>query len=88
MVSNFNEFMDEFNVHTSTSNSNPHKANSKQIWGLDNVENTSDAAKPVTTALQKERDKKVNVVDIYNSTIDDSTKDITNLPFAKCEQNV
>ena len=55
MDSNFNEFMDEFNVHTSTSNSNPHK---------------------------------VNVVGIYNSTIDDSTKDITNLPFAKCEQNV
>ena len=43
MASNFNEFMDEFNVHTSTSNSNPHKV---------------DAAKPVTTALQKELDKK------------------------------
>ena len=88
MYSNFNEFMDEFNVHTSTSDSIPHKVNSKQICGLDNVENTSDATKPVTTALQKEQDKKVNVVDIYNSAIDDSTKDITNLPFAKCEQNV
>ena len=73
MANNFNEFMDEFNVHTSASNSNPHKV---------------DATKPVTTALQKELDKKVNVVDIYNSTIDDSTKDITKLPFAKCEQNV
>ena len=49
MASNFNEFMDEFNVHTSASNSNPHKVSSKQIYGLDNVENTSDAAKPVTT---------------------------------------
>ena len=58
MASNFNEFMDEFNVHTSTSNSNPHKVNSKQIWGLENVENTSDTAKPLTTALQKELDKK------------------------------
>ena len=88
MANNFNEFMDEFNDHTSASNSNPHKVSSKQIYGLDNVENTSDAAKPVTTALQKELDKKVNVADIYNTTIDDSTKDITNLPFAKSEQNV
>lgn len=47
MYSNFNEFMDEFNVHTSAFNSNPHK-----------VENTSDAAKSVTTALQKELYKK------------------------------
>ena len=43
MYSNFNEFMDEFNVHTSASNSNPHKV---------------DAAKTVTTALQKELYKK------------------------------
>ena len=27
MDSNFNEFMDEFNVHTSTSNSNPLNVN-------------------------------------------------------------
>lgn len=47
MYSNFNEFMDEFNVHTSASNSNPHK-----------VANTSDTAKTVTTALQKELYKK------------------------------
>lgn len=32
MANNFNEFMDEFNVHTSASNSNPHKVSSKQIW--------------------------------------------------------
>ena len=38
MYSNFNEFMDEFNVHTLASNSNPHKV---------------DATKSVTTALQK-----------------------------------
>lgn len=82
MANNFNEFMDEFNAHTSASNSNPHKVSSKQIWGLDNVENTSDAAKPVTTALQKELDKKINVADIYNSTIDDSTKDLTKLPWS------
>ena len=82
MANNFNEFMDEFNVHTSASNSHPHKVSSKQIWGLDNVENTSDAAKPVTTALQKELDKKVNVADIYNSTIDDPTKDLTKLPWS------
>lgn len=43
MYSNFNEFMDEFNVHTSASNSHPHKV---------------DATKPVTTALQKEPYKK------------------------------
>ena len=43
MYSNFNEFMDEFNVHTLASNSNPHKV---------------DASKTVTTALQKELDKK------------------------------
>lgn len=43
MANNVNEFMDEFNVHTSASNSNPHKV---------------DAAKTVTTALQKELDKK------------------------------
>ena len=48
MANNFNEFMYEFNVHTLTSNFNPHK-----------VANTSDTAKPVTTALQKELDKNV-----------------------------
>ena len=47
MYSNFNEFMDEFNVHTLTSNSNPNK-----------IANTSDTAKPVTTALRKELYKK------------------------------
>lgn len=47
MYSNFNEFMDEFNVHTLASNSNPHK-----------VANTSDTTKTVTTALQKELYKK------------------------------
>ena len=47
MANNVNEFMDEFNVHTLASNSNPHK-----------VANTSDTAETVTTALQKELYKK------------------------------
>ena len=80
MVNNFKEFMNEFNTHVSASN--PHEVNSKQIWGLDNVENTSDSAKPVTMALQKELDKKINITDIYNSTNTDSTKDLTKLPWS------
>lgn len=39
MANNFNEFMDEFNVHTSASNSNPHKVSSKQIYGCQRLKN-------------------------------------------------
>lgn len=42
------------------SNSNPHNVTKSQV-GLDKVDNTSDASKPVSTAQQTELDKKVNI---------------------------
>ncbi len=63
---------------------NPHNVTKTQLE-LDNVDNTSDADKPVTIAMQNELDKKQNVADIYNSIAEDSTKDLTKLPWASSQ---
>ncbi len=68
---------------------NPHKVNHKQIYELWNVENTSDADKPVSKVLQSELDKKVNISDLYNDSKDDGTgKDLTKIPWTAVQGKV
>lgn len=58
-----------------TNKQNPHSVTKAQV-GLGNVDNTSDADKPVSTAVQAELDKKTNSaitdIDFANSTADDA----------------
>ena len=52
------------NLNSHTSNiSNPHKVTKAQV-GLGNVDNTSDANKPVSTAVQAALDLKANISDV------------------------
>ena len=80
MAVNPTELKTEYDAHVNTTN--PHKVASTQIWGLYNVDNTSDTDKPVSTALQKALDKKVNISDIYNSTEDSTEIDLTTVPLS------
>lgn len=64
---------------------NPHEVNHTQIWGLDKVDNTSDAEKPISNILQKELDKKLNLSEIYNSTVEDNTKDLTKYAWSAAQ---
>lgn len=52
---------DEFNAHVNRSD-NPHSVTKEQV-GLSNVDNTSDANKPISTATQTALDKKADLVD-------------------------
>lgn len=52
---------------------NPHNVTKEQI-GLGNVDNTADIDKPVSTAMQKELDKKLN---IYGGIVDNLTTNST-----------
>lgn len=52
------------NNHIANKN-NPHSVTKAQI-GLSNVDNTSDANKPISTATQNALNKKVNSTDVYN----------------------
>ena len=54
------------NSHTSNT-SNPHKVTKAQV-GLGNVDNTSDANKPVSTAVQAALDLKADAEDVYTKT--------------------
>ena len=56
----------DFNSHTSNT-SNPHNVTAKQI-GLENVNNTSDINKPISTATQQELDKKIESVTLSSGT--------------------
>lgn len=64
---------------------NPHRVNSKQIWGLQNVENTSDANKSVSSAFQNQLSTKFNISDIYNSTEESSSLDLSVLPWSAAQ---
>ena len=46
---------------------NPHYVTSKQIWGIYNIDNTSDNDKPLSKAFSDALSKKMNVSDVYNS---------------------
>lgn len=65
---------------------NPHRVTSDQIYQLWNVNNTSDANKPVSNALQEAMDGKFSVSDIYNQLTDDGTgKDLASLPLSAAQ---
>lgn len=80
----FQQLLDDINAHINSTN-NPHEVNSKGMLGLDKVDNTSDANKPVTTLLANELSKKMNVSDIYNFTKEDEIKDLTTLPWSAAQ---
>lgn len=75
-----------------TNKQNPHSVTKAQV-GLGNVDNTSDADKPVSTAVQAELDKKTNSaitdIDFANSTADNAimTVDLAN-GITTSEKNV
>ena len=77
------ELKSRYDAHINVSN--PHKVNSKQIWGLQNVDNTSDMDKPVFPAFQSILSTKMNISDIYNSTEESSSLDLSVLPWSAAQ---
>lgn len=65
-----NTASDNLASHTSNTN-NPHSVTKEQL-GLGNVNNTSDAAKPISTATQAALDTKAKASDLENHTDDKS----------------
>lgn len=61
---------------------NPHGVTSKQIWGLYNVENIADSDKKVSDALYNALSDKVNILDVYDSTEESQTIDLTKAPWS------
>lgn len=68
--SNFEPKNSNIQTHIS-STSNPHSVTKAQI-GLDNVDNTSDLNKPISTATQNALDLKANSSDVYTKTQSDA----------------
>lgn len=64
---------------------NPHHVTSKQIWGLDVVDNVSDNAKPISTQMQAVLDTKANVSDVYNSTEDNDEFALDKMPWSAAQ---
>ena len=83
MPSTFEEIKSAFEEHLV--DTNPHNVNYTQIWGLYNLDNTSDANKPISNALQAELEKKMNISDIYDSTESDDSLDLTILPWSSSQ---
>ena len=68
------------NLTTHTSNvENPHNVTKTQV-GLGNVDNTSDADKPVSTAVQNALNLKANTADLKTVATSGSYNDLTNKP--------
>lgn len=82
ITSDINSVQSNLTTHI-TNKQNPHSVTKAQV-GLGNVDNTSDADKPVSTAVQAELDKKTNSaitdIDFANSTADNAimTVDLAN----------
>lgn len=82
ITSDINAVQSNLTTHI-TNKQNPHSVTKAQV-GLGNVDNTSDADKPVSTAVQAELDKKTNSaitdIDFANSTADNAimTVDLAN----------
>lgn len=74
ITSDINSVQSNLTTHI-TNKQNPHSVTKAQV-GLGNVDNTSDADKPVSTAVQAELDKKTNSaitdIDFADSTADDA----------------
>ena len=80
----FQKFVDSAEIHYNDK-SNPHEVTSKQIWGLDKVENTSDSQKPISVAMQEVLDTKLDKVQIRNLTTSDNTKDLTKMAWSAAQ---
>lgn len=65
-------------THTSAKG-NPHGVTKSQV-GLGNVDNTSDANKPISTAAQTALDKKANTADLSKVAISGSYNDLSGKP--------
>lgn len=82
ITSDINAVQSNLTTHI-TNKQNPHSVTKAQV-GLGSVDNTSDADKPVSTAVQAELDKKTNSaitdIDFANSTADNAimTVDLAN----------
>lgn len=91
ITSDINAVQSNLTTHI-TNKQNPHSVTKAQV-GLGNVDNTSDADKPVSTAVQAELDKKTNSaitdIDFANSTADNAimTVDLAN-GITTSEKNV
>lgn len=74
ITSDIDSVQSNLTIHI-TNKQNPHSVTKAQV-GLGNVDNTSDADKPVSTAVQAELDKKTNSaitdIDFADSTADDA----------------
>ena len=64
---------------------NPHHVTSKQIWGLDIVDNTSDSSKPFSTSMQAILDTKTNISDVYNSTENNEEIALNEVPWSAAQ---
>lgn len=81
---NLRELETAFNEHVNNVN-NPHNITNKVILGLDNVDNTSDASKPLTPRLEAELSKKMNISDVYNSVEDSEEIDLHKVPWSAAQ---
>lgn len=75
VISPIEELSNLVTTHVADTGTNPHQVSKSQIAGLDMVDNTSDADKPVSLRLQAALDAKVSIADIYDKTTDDGTVD-------------
>lgn len=83
MPLNPNELKTQYDAHIAASN--PHRVTNAQIWGLDKVENVADVNKPVSTALSEALSKKMDISDIYNSTEESQSIDLSQVPWSAAQ---
>lgn len=69
------------------SEKNPHKI-TKYVIGLENVDNTSDIDKIVSTQLNNKLKEKFSISDIYDSIENSESKNLTNVPLSAAQGKV
>lgn len=74
----------QLNTHTNNTN-NPHQVTKAQV-GLSNVDNTSDADKPISTAQQTAFDALTQSVDLLNDIKMNTSEDITAIEYISLER--
>lgn len=85
-VSGDDSLAEQLQAHLSNYN-NPHQVTKAQI-GLGNVDNTSDADKPVSTATQAALDLKANISDIPTDVLQYSPQSLTAEQQAQARANI
>lgn len=75
LLKKVNDIEESLNSHRETTTGNPHNVTKSDV-GLSNVDNTSDAEKPISTATQSALDIKANKSDLNNKI---SSTTITNI---------